>query len=1018
MRIRTNTSASRAFRENRKTGKEIAKNLEKLSSGYCINRAADDAAGLGISEKMRMKLTELKRCQNNVLEGEDLARTADGALAEINDMLCRARGLCIQAANGTYSDQELAAISHEMNTIFEEIDRITAGSCHNTIHLFRGKVEPEYRDVVVEKYDKLPDGQVEPWGTMEFIKDTPFNQAEKAKAASVTFELDDSIDFNDVNSLNGKSIRVGGTTFYFTDDKNSTPYGTTISLKGQTVESALKQLRGAYNIQSVEVNKDERTVKLTSVLSDWDYELQANGILGGYTAPDGDGTIYNDMLVQAPSGAQNIGQVDGSGSSNNQPTYNDTVSFRYTLPDKVLTKSDITNLDQNSLRFWDYSGTSSGSFTPTAAPAVSLSGFTVGMKRDQVGAEIAKRITDLGTQSGITYKASYDPSSGSLTVESKKTGFNGPRYIYLHESTASGTGGGSTLVHSWSSNALQVSCTQTATPTPERPAQYQITIPKASYPYSVNVGGTVYVYYNSMDSATPTTFNGLNPNLSYNTVLRDISTGIDAKTDIIDNIKKLLENRKLNVSVNDNVITVTAKQMNTDISNKLTDIYGSNATVSFYKSNPTTGGSSKVLLSSDQYSDQEVNVPFQLGSDPTKLVGTGFRVGDYQFEFTDGSSGLSSSYRDINIAGCKTSAEVADVVHKALQAVNTRYSAAIDTVDPNKMLITVTRHADYDFLAVTDGDGGIVKGGSTKFSGGTYAGDSQIEMDFSFVNQDNLKDLLGKGFRITCATCPGEYINVFFCWENDGTIPQTFDRFDASSGANRTIHNIPVELSQITDGHKIVESIVEQVRPTLNHYTDVVVGDPPTTLIAKEKRHGDVINAGETQIRLGSVLSGMETNFTYGVTVKTERVWPPDGEVELKTDNVKIYTGSDPVPQYIDVHLPYIDLEWLRLNPPEIVDFIAEDQDPSDWLARVDKANIAISDARGTIGADYNRLEHAWQDLNQAEIQLTDAESLIRDADVAELMMEQTKLQILTESQQAMLSQANTQAQNVLQLLG
>ena len=56
--------------------------------------------------------------------------------------------------------------------------------------------------------------------------------------------------------------------------------------------------------------------------------------------------------------------------------------------------------------------------------------------------------------------------------------------------------------------------------------------------------------------------------------------------------------------------------------------------------------------------------------------------------------------------------------------------------------------------------------------------------------------------------------------------------------------------------------------------------------------------------------------------------------------------------------------------------------------------------------------------MNQAEIQLTDAESLIRDADVAELMMEQTKLQILTESQQAMLSQANTQAQNVLQLLG
>lgn len=92
-------------------------------------------------------------------------------------------------------------------------------------------------------------------------------------------------------------------------------------------------------------------------------------------------------------------------------------------------------------------------------------------------------------------------------------------------------------------------------------------------------------------------------------------------------------------------------------------------------------------------------------------------------------------------------------------------------------------------------------------------------------------------------------------------------------------------------------------------------------------------------------------------------------------------------------------------------------QDPLELMGRVDKANIAIADARGTIGADYNRLEHASQDIGQANIQLTEAESRIRDADMAELMMENVKLQILSQAQQSMMAQANQVPQGVLQLL-
>ena len=139
MIIRTNMSSLRSFRESRKTNQALQKNLAKLSSGLQINCAGDDAAGLSISEKMRAKITELDRCQDNVSEGLTLAKTADAALAEINDMLCRAHFLCVEAENGTYSEQERAAISDELNQLFSEIDRISSSSHYNAIPLFRDK---------------------------------------------------------------------------------------------------------------------------------------------------------------------------------------------------------------------------------------------------------------------------------------------------------------------------------------------------------------------------------------------------------------------------------------------------------------------------------------------------------------------------------------------------------------------------------------------------------------------------------------------------------------------------------------------------------------------------------------------------------------------------------------------------------------------------------------------------------------------------------------------------------------
>ena len=104
MRIQHNIMAMNAYRNYTTNTSALSKNLEKLSSGYKINRAGDDAAGLAISEKMRAQITGLNKAQDNAQDGISLVQTAEGALTEVHDMLNRMVELATQSANGTYED--------------------------------------------------------------------------------------------------------------------------------------------------------------------------------------------------------------------------------------------------------------------------------------------------------------------------------------------------------------------------------------------------------------------------------------------------------------------------------------------------------------------------------------------------------------------------------------------------------------------------------------------------------------------------------------------------------------------------------------------------------------------------------------------------------------------------------------------------------------------------------------------------------------------------------------------------
>ena len=141
MRIQHNITAMNSYRNFTINNSALGKNLEKLSSGYKVNRAGDDAAGLAISEKMRAQITGLEGATKNAKDGISLIQTAEGALTEVHSMLNRMTTLAEQSANGTYdNDVDRAQLQKEIESLKEEIDRIADSSNFNGLKLLDGSL--------------------------------------------------------------------------------------------------------------------------------------------------------------------------------------------------------------------------------------------------------------------------------------------------------------------------------------------------------------------------------------------------------------------------------------------------------------------------------------------------------------------------------------------------------------------------------------------------------------------------------------------------------------------------------------------------------------------------------------------------------------------------------------------------------------------------------------------------------------------------------------------------------------
>lgn len=167
MIIQHNISALNSHRQLGNNNNSVSKNLEKLSSGFRINRAGDDAAGLAISEKMRAQIRGLETASKNAKDGISLVQTAEGALTEVHSMLNRMVELATQASNGTYQNEDRANLQAEVNSLNAEINRIAQGTNFNGINLLDGNIGGRTNTVADHTF-KVSGGNLDPTSTQTF----------------------------------------------------------------------------------------------------------------------------------------------------------------------------------------------------------------------------------------------------------------------------------------------------------------------------------------------------------------------------------------------------------------------------------------------------------------------------------------------------------------------------------------------------------------------------------------------------------------------------------------------------------------------------------------------------------------------------------------------------------------------------------------------------------------------------------------------------------------------------------
>ena len=270
MVVQHNMQAANANRMLNITSGAQSKSTEKLSSGYRINRAADDAAGLSISEKMRKQIRGLDKASSNAQDGVSSVQTAEGALTEVHSMLQRMNELATQAANGTNSTTDRSAIQDEMDQLTTEIDRVAETTKFNETYLLKG--DNGTKTINMKAHDAGLKGTLTDNGD-----------------GTATFVMDE-LKVGDSVSIGGKNYTIGATA-----DEAKTTFDDKVKKKGDKLTINGKSIEIVENYDNGQVV--DADAKKADLQSKGQYTLDdAKALIGeGTTIKFADGTSLKAM---------------------------------------------------------------------------------------------------------------------------------------------------------------------------------------------------------------------------------------------------------------------------------------------------------------------------------------------------------------------------------------------------------------------------------------------------------------------------------------------------------------------------------------------------------------------------------------------------------------------------------------------------------------------------------------------------------------------------------------------------
>ena len=337
MVVQHNMQAANANRMLNVTTSAQSKSTEKLSSGYRINRAADDAAGLTISEKMRKQIKGLDRASTNAEDGVSAVQTAEGALTEVHSMLQRMNELATQSANGTNSNTDRKAIQDEIDQLTTEIDRVSETTKFNETYLLKGDGAEKAHNV--NAHDAGIDGvTLTDKGDKVEVTLKTLNAGDKVSIAGKNYTIGATTDEAKElykNAKVGEKVTVGGTTYEIANATDDTKGQITIGdldkkiAKGTTVEYGNKKVHVVDKTTGIDDN-DSSIITAAKA-----YELETAEIVKA-------SSIGTDTAATTNAGAT----PDKFTLTKGKVNYNDALSFNLHVgADADMTNKITVNID-------------------------------------------------------------------------------------------------------------------------------------------------------------------------------------------------------------------------------------------------------------------------------------------------------------------------------------------------------------------------------------------------------------------------------------------------------------------------------------------------------------------------------------------------------------------------------------------------------------------------------------------------------------------------------------------------